>query len=73
MIMIMFILPSIVSAPIVCALLCPGYALLIAGPPQPLALVIPLELADTLPRLQALAPPTPALAPAGVRDADTPT
>ena len=73
MIIIMFILPSIVSAPIVSTLLCPGYALLIAGPPQPLTLVISLQLTDTLTRLQTLATPTPALAPAGIRDADTPT
>lgn len=69
----MFILPSILSAPLVAAGLCPGYALAPAGSPQPLALVIPLQLTDTAPRLQALAPPTPALAPAGVRDTDTPT
>ena len=70
--MTMFILPSIVSAPLVPALLGPGYALPIAGPPQPLALLVPLELADTEARLQALAPPAPSLAPAGVGDADTP-
>ena len=73
--MTMFILPSIDSAPLMIALLSPGYALPIAGPPQPLALLVPLELVDTLASggLQALATPTPTLAPAGIRDADTPT
>ena len=73
MTMTMFILPSIVSAPLVPALLSPGYALPPARPPQPPALLVPLELTDTEARLQTLAPPAPALAPAGVGDADTPT